>query len=161
VSETAAAARVRRSVVVDAARERAFDCFVNEMDRWWNPDHHVLPGSIVEMVVEPWLGGAIYDRASDGRTAQWGTVVVFDRPNRFVFSWHVSPQWTIEPDQGRASEVEVTFTPESEGRTRVVLEHRHFRRHGEGWQTVRDAVSAPESWAAGLERYATVAGTAV
>ena len=64
MSETAAAARVRRSVVVDAARERAFDCFVNEMDRWWNPDHHVLPGSIVEMVVEPWLGAAIYDLPS-------------------------------------------------------------------------------------------------
>jgi hypothetical protein len=148
---------VTESVLVGTNVERAFHYFVHDMAAWWNPDHHVLDGTIVEMVVEPRVGGAIYDRNQEGLISQWGTVLVYQPPGRFVFGWHVSPRWTIDPDPAKASEVEVLFVPEGPDRTRVTLEHRHFERHGDGWETVRDAVGAPESWAAGLRRFADLA----
>ena len=152
---------VRVSVVVDATPDRAFEFFVGEMARWWDPNQHVLKAPLAAMLVERRVGGHLIDRGVDGSETRWGTVLAYEPPYRFVFSWHVSPRWTIEPDPAKASEVEVRFLPEGAGRTRVSLEHRHFERHGEGWQTMRDAVAAPDSWAAGLRRLADlVSGTA-
>ena len=47
-----------------------------------------------------------------------------------------------------------TFTADGPGRTQVVLTHRHLDRHGDGWQSMRDAVGS--GW--DLTRYAEVAG---
>jgi hypothetical protein len=41
--------------------------------------------------------------------------------------------------------------------TRVVVEHRNLERHGDGWETMRDAVGSPDGWRAGLGAFAEVA----
>jgi uncharacterized protein YndB with AHSA1/START domain len=144
-------------VLVDAPAERAFQLFVQRMGEWWDPRHHVLQVEIAEMVVEPQVGGAIFDRGVDGTVSQWGTVIQYDPPKRFAFTWHVTPQWTIDLDRSKASEVHVLFEPEGANRTIVRLDHIHLDRHGDGWEKLRDAVGAPESWAAGLQRLASLA----
>jgi hypothetical protein len=78
-----------------------------------------------------------------------------------VFSWDINLQWQLEVDPAKTSEVEVTFITEPSGGTRVELEHRGIERHGDGWETMRDAVRSEEGWASGLrafaDRLATVA----
>jgi uncharacterized protein YndB with AHSA1/START domain len=66
--------------------------------------------------------------------------------HRIVFTWDISPQWQIETDLSRASEVEVRFIPEGEERTRVELEHRHLDRHGSGWEALREGVGGDQGW---------------
>jgi uncharacterized protein YndB with AHSA1/START domain len=105
-------------------------------------------------VLEPRAGGRIYDRAVDGSECEWATVLAFEPPERFVFSWNISPQWQIEPDPGRRSEVEVSFAPEGADRTRVAIEHRHLDRHGEGWDGMRDGVAEETGWPLYLSRFA-------
>jgi hypothetical protein len=39
--------------------ERAFDVFTAGMDGWWNRSHHVLPGTLRGVGVEPRVGGAL------------------------------------------------------------------------------------------------------
>jgi uncharacterized protein YndB with AHSA1/START domain len=145
---------VRTQVVVEAPVERAFRVFVDEMASWWSPDHHILEGDLAEMVVEPRVGGHIYDRGVDGSECRWARVLAYEPPHRVVFSWDITTDWKIETDPERASEVEVSFTPEGDERTRVELEHRHLERHGPGWEGMRDAVGSPEGWSAGLRRFA-------
>jgi hypothetical protein len=82
-------------------------------------------------------------------------VLVYDPPNQVVFSWDISPQWQIETDAGKTSEVAVTFTAQGPDRTQVELEHRHLDRHGEGWESMRDAVGSPNGW--NLTRFADAA----
>jgi uncharacterized protein YndB with AHSA1/START domain len=84
-------------------------------------------------------------------------VLAYERPNLIVFSWNISPEWRIESDPAKASEVEVRFTPDGPGRTRVELEHRNLDRHGPGWEGMRDAVGSPNGWPDGLVRYADYA----
>jgi hypothetical protein len=73
-----------------------------------------------------------------------------------VFSWDISPQWTIETDPAQTSEVEVRFYAESPTGTRVELEHRHIDRHGPGWEAITAGVDGPEGRPLYLDRYAAL-----
>ena len=71
-----------------------------------------------------------------------------------MFSWDINPQWQIETDAERTSEVEVRFISESPDRTRVEVEHRNLDRHGEGWEGLRGAVGSEGGWPGCLQRFA-------
>jgi hypothetical protein len=47
-----------------------------------------------------------------------------------VLTFQVSARWTYEDDPDRAAQIEVTFTPEGPGITRVDLTHRRLERYG-------------------------------
>src|SRR6266536_2724599 len=91
-----------------------------------------------------------------GSGRRWARILAFDPPDRVVFSWDISPRWTIETDQARTSEVEVRFYAESPTRTRVELEHRHIDRHGPGWEAITGGVDGPEGWPLYLDRSAAL-----
>jgi uncharacterized protein YndB with AHSA1/START domain len=145
---------VRTQIEVETPVERAFEAFFGEMASWWNPDHHILEGQLAEMVVEPRVGGHIYDRGVDGSECRWARVLVYDPPHRVVFSWDINVDWKLETDPDKTSEVEVRFIPEGPDRTRVELEHRNLERHGDGWEGMRDAIGSPGGWSDGLARFA-------
>ena len=134
--------------------ERAFALFTERFDRVKPREHNLLAVDIEETVFEPRVGGHIYDRGADGSECRWATVLAYDPPERVVFSWNIGPTWQLETDAARASEVEVRFVAEGADSTRVVLEHRHFERHGDGWESVRHGVDDPAGWPLYLRRYA-------
>jgi uncharacterized protein YndB with AHSA1/START domain len=145
---------VRLDVVVDAAIEQAFSVFTEDIGSWWHSEQHLLEADLAEMVFEPRVGGHIIDRGVDGTEDRWARVLAYEPPDRVVFSWDISPQWQIESDPENTSEVEVRFISEAPERTRVELEHRNLGRHGEGWESMRDAVASADGWPLGLERFA-------
>lgn len=149
---------VGAEVVVNAPIERAFEVFAQQMASWWPPEHHLLEGELAEMVVEPHVGGRIYDLGVDGSECCWARVLAYEPPSRFVFSWDISTAWKVETDLAKASEVEVRFIAEGPSRTRVELEHRELQRHGDGWEGMRDGVGSPDGWQVGLDRYAAFVG---
>jgi len=145
---------VQIEVTVDAPIDKAFAVFTQDMGSWWPPDHHIIEAELAEMVMEPMVGGNIYDRGTDGSECRWARVLVYDPPTRFAFSWDIDLQWQLESDIAKCSEVEVRFTPESPDRTRVELEHRHLDRLGDGWEGVASGIGGPEGWGKGLDRFA-------
>jgi len=153
-TETTANTSVEVSIEVDAPIARAFEVFTAQIGTWWSPDHHILQAELKEMVFEPRVGGHIYDVGTDGSECRWARLLAYEPPHRFVFSWDISLAWQIETDPARTSEIEVQFTEDGPDRTRVVLEHRHLDRHGDGWEQMRDAVSAPDGWRLGLTTFA-------
>jgi uncharacterized protein YndB with AHSA1/START domain len=147
---------IRKQVVVAAPLERAFRVFVDDFDRIKPHEHNLLQSPIAETVFDPRVGGHIYDRATDGSECRWARVLVYEPPTRIVFTWDISPQWQIESDQNKTSEVEVRFISEAPDRTRVELEHRYLDRHGPGWETERDGIAGDGGWPLYLRRYADV-----
>ena len=145
---------VRRDVVIAAPIERAFAVFTGRLGDFKPPEHNLLGVAIAETVFEPRDGGRIYDRGVDGSECCWASVVAYEPPDRVVFTWNISPQWRIEDDPARRSEVEVRFVAETAERTRVELEHRHLDRHGPGWEGLGDAVDGDDGWPLYLARYA-------
>jgi uncharacterized protein YndB with AHSA1/START domain len=154
----AAQAVVRRQIVVQAPIERAFAVFTDRFGDFKPPEHNLLRVPIAETVFEPKVGGHIYDRGTDGSECRWARILAYEPPTRVVFSWDISPQWTIEAEPDNTSEVEVTFIAETPDRTRVELEHRHIDRHGPGWAAVSEGVANDQGWPLYLERYAALFG---
>ena len=150
---------VRAETVTSASVEHAFRVFTERMDTWWPKGHHI-GGEVDHMVVEPRVGGGIIDHFADGRQCRWARILAFEPPHRLVFSWDITSGFEIERDHAKSSEVEVTFTAEGPQRTRVVLEHRNLDRHGDGWQSHRDAVGSDDGWQVGLDAFARAAEAA-
>ena len=145
---------VRTTVTVDAAIQRAFDVFTEGIASWWPAEHHILQAELADMTFEPRVGGHIVDRGVDGSECRWARVLSYEPPRRVLFSWDISPQWQLETDPAKASEVEVLFHAEGPDRTRVELEHRNLSRHGEGWEAMRAAVESEGGWRRGLDAFA-------
>jgi uncharacterized protein YndB with AHSA1/START domain len=154
MSTQATATSVRRQIVVEAPIERAFRLFTEDFDKVKPREHNLLDADIAETVFEPREGGRIYDRGVDGSECQWARVLAYEPPDRVVFSWDINPQWQLETDLEKTSEVEVRFISETEERTRVELEHRNLDRHGDGWEGERDAVGSEGGWPLYLQRFA-------
>ena len=147
---------VRTEIVVEVPIERAFRVFTEDFDRIKPRDHNMLGVDIAETVLEPRVGGHIYDRGVDGSECRWARVLAYEPPQHIVFSWDISPRWQLETDLEKASEVEVRFIAEAPDRTRVELEHRHLDRHGDGWASLREGVGSDQGWPLYLGRYADV-----
>lgn len=157
-TQAAATTSVRASIVVEAPIERAFQVFTSEFDSIKPREHNLLQVEIAETVLEPRVGGYIYDRGVDGSVCRWARVLAYEPPHRLVFSWDIGPTWQIESDPAKTSEVEVRFIAETPDRTRVEIEHRHLDRHGEGWEGIREGVASNEGWPAYLQRYVKLLG---
>ncbi len=149
---------VKLHVVVEAPQERAFRVFTEQFDRIKPREHNMLKVPIAETVFERHVGGHVYDRGVDGSECRWGRVLVYEPPNRVVFSWDISVQWQVETNHERSSEVEIRFIAETPDRTRVELEHRHLDRHGDGWESMRDGVRDAQGWPLYLGRFVDIVG---
>lgn len=146
---------VELEVTVKVPLEYAFHVFTQRFDEIKPHEHNLLPVPIERTVLEPWAGGTVRDVGVDGSSLVWARVLVFEPPYRLVLSWDISPTWQIEKDPARTSEVEIRFLAEGPARTRVVLEHRHLDRHGEGWEGFA-ALGAAGSWPLYLQRYRAI-----
>jgi uncharacterized protein YndB with AHSA1/START domain len=147
---------VRSSVEVAAPPERAFEVFTAGIDRWWNRAHHLLPGELAGIGVEPFAGGRLWERNDGGQECTWGRVLVWDPPREFAFSWLIGPDWGVPAEDAAGSTVTVTFTPAGAG-TRVELVHDGLEAHGTGWEGVRDGVASEGGWPGLLRRMASAA----
>jgi uncharacterized protein YndB with AHSA1/START domain/uncharacterized damage-inducible protein DinB len=151
---TTADAPVHKTMTVHASVEDAFAVFTDGFDSWWPRSHHIGKVPMAKAFIEPRAGGRCYSRQIDGTDCDWGRVLIWEPPHRLVLSWQITHEWGYEPDVAKSSEVEVRFTPELEGHTRVDLEHRHFERHGAAGSAMRAAVDSPNGWNGLLALYA-------
>src|ERR1700677_330353 len=110
---------VQTSIVVEAPADRAFRVFTEQLGDFKPREHNMLGVEIAETVLEPRVGGAVFDRGVDGTVCRWARVLAYEPPDRLVISWDISPRWEVERDPQKSSEVEIRFIAESADRTRV------------------------------------------
>jgi uncharacterized protein YndB with AHSA1/START domain len=130
---------VRKSVLVPAAPQRAFELFTAHIQEWWPlRTHSVGAADAVGITFGEGVGAAIIETLADGTTSKWGTITEWQPPHRVAFTWHAG---TPEPE---ATLVEVTFAKDGPGSTVVRLVHS-------GWERRPDGASARDGYDSGWE----------
>jgi hypothetical protein len=132
---------LRFSFVVECPVDHAFTVWTARTSSWWPVTHTVTSEPGLQVLFQPSLGGRIFERTPAGAELEWGEVTAWEPPSRLAYLWH------IRTDRSDATEVEINFVDQGNGKTRVDIEHRGWERLGsrgpswrevnvEGWNSV-------------------------
>jgi uncharacterized protein YndB with AHSA1/START domain len=131
---------LKMSFEVACSAEHAFSTWTSRISSWWPDDHTVTSQAGLEVVLEPGVGGRIYERTPAGAEHDWGEVTAWEPPARLAYLWH------LRRDRRQATDVEIRFIALAEDRTRVEIEHGGWDRLGDAadwrdrnrkaWQTL-------------------------
>jgi len=132
----------------------AFRIYVHEASKWWPLDSHALSPEngtkAIEHVVEPRIGGRVYEVAEDGRQFDWGEVLAYEPGRRFAMTWQLGKP------RAQSGDVEVIFAPTGPDSCRVTLTHSGWERMGDKAQQMREGYN--NGWASVFgERFANYA----
>lgn len=136
---------IRFSFVVGCSPDHAFDTWTRRPTSWWPREHTASHEPGAQIVFEPKPGGRIFERTADGTEIEWGEVVEWDRPRRLRYLWRIATE------ASNATDVEIAFTEERAGGTRVDIEHGGWDRLGDFGGEWRDANVG--GWAGVLPAY--------
>jgi uncharacterized protein YndB with AHSA1/START domain len=120
---------VKASVSVRLPRERVFQLFTHEIDRWWlrGPQFRNAGTNRGIVCIEPAVDGRVFESWSDAtgeHVFEIGRVQLWQPPERFEFTWRNS---VFTPEE--VTLVEVQFESSGDGTTVTVI-HR-------GWSAIR------------------------
>lgn len=122
---------LRLSFEVQCSISHAFDVWTSGIGRWWPRDHTMSGESELSVVLEPGVGGRIFERTSSGTEHDWGEVTLWEPPSRLSYRWHLGS----EPES--ATEVDIQFSERGAGVTEVAIEHDGWDRLGDRASTMR------------------------
>jgi len=144
---------VEHAIDVRCSAAHAFTVFTERIADWWPLDTHSLGAGMedhaaVACVVEPRVGGRMYEVLDDGREFAWARVGAWQPGVLLALDWNPS----LEPRP--STRVEVRFTGTGPDTCRVELTHGGFEAWGQPTAT-RDSYEA--GWARSLALYRTAA----
>ena len=108
---------VTHSVLVPLEPDEAFELFTDRFGDWWPKDsHHIGDADAADVFLDARAGGRWYERAEDGSRVRLGPRAR-DRPPE-PHPARLAPHAGVEfdPDPAKATQVEVTFIAEEDGR---------------------------------------------
>ena len=142
---------LRLSYEIDCSVEHAFDVWTTRLSTWWPKGHSASGDPDTFVVLEPRLGGRIFERTSDGTEIEWGEITSWQPPTRLGYQWHIAR------DRSAATDVELTFVDLGDNRTRLEIVHAGFERLGAEGAAWREANTA--GWGALMPHYIAAATT--
>jgi uncharacterized protein YndB with AHSA1/START domain len=141
---------LRLQFAINCRADHAFTVWTTRLSSWWPPGHSASgdPGTVV--VLEPRLGGRIFERMPDGTEVDWGEIRSWNPPHRLAYLWHIGR------DRSDATDVELTFVDLGDGTTRLEVVHSGWERLGAAGVAWRDANTG--GWRALIPAFAAAAG---
>ena len=142
---------LRLSFEIACPSDHAFAVWTTRMGSWWPKGHSTSGDPRTAVMLEPRLGGRIYERTSDGRRIEWGEITRWDPPRSLAYRWHIGRE------RAQATLVELSFVDKGDGTTRLDVVHSGWEQLGadavayrdantNGWQTLLPSfVAAAES----------------
>ncbi|AFL52803.1 uncharacterized protein YndB with AHSA1/START domain [Sinorhizobium fredii] len=146
---------VRKSVIVRASPQKAFDVFVNGMGGWWIREHSLTESGQKTVIVEARAGGRWFEVGNAGEERDWGRVIACDPPHRILLAWQLNAEFDFDP--AFQTEVEVWFEATSENETTVTLEHRQLANYGAKAHDLRGVLDSEKGWGGLLASFAAKA----
>jgi hypothetical protein len=136
---------IRLAFEVACPVDHAFATWTERASVWWPASHTVTGADGLQVSFEPFVGGRIFERTSEGEEHDWGEITAWDPPTRLGYLWH------LRADRADATDVEITFVAVGDARARVEIEHRGWERLGADGVERRDRNRG--GWASLLPHY--------
>lgn len=128
-------APINKSIDVKCSADKAFEIFTTQMTHWWPLESNsvsAMDGGVAQSVMmEPKVGGQVYEIKANGEREDWARVEEFVPGKRLVLAWHVMST------EDQATKVEINFIPNGDG-TRVELIHTGWEIMEDGGQQARE-----------------------
>jgi hypothetical protein len=135
---------VQKSIVVRCTVDQAFRIWTEQIDAWWPKGHSVSGDPRTTVVIEPHVGGRIFERTAAGVEQSWGQVLVWAPPEHFAYHWFLGS------GAAQPTRVDVHFIVQEHELTRVEVRHggpeligdlwsRNSPRYGAAWDVVLPA----------------------
>jgi uncharacterized protein YndB with AHSA1/START domain len=140
---------LRLSYEIDCPAEHAFDVWTTRISAWWPSGHSASGDPDTRVMLEPRLGGRIFERTPDGTEIDWGEITLWSPPSRLGYQWHIAR------DRSDATDVELNFVDVGGGRTRLDIVHTGWDRLGADGPAWRSANT--NGWDSLMPRYIAAA----
>jgi uncharacterized protein YndB with AHSA1/START domain len=137
---------VRKTILVRCSIEAAFRVWTERIDGWWPKGHSRSGDPNTIVVLEPRVGGRLYECTPDGVEYTWGQVLVWEPPRHLAYHWYLGS------GAERPTRVDVQFSAHADGRTQVAITHRGPELIGELWTQTNARFST--AWDHVMARYA-------
>jgi Activator of Hsp90 ATPase homolog 1-like protein len=111
---------LRLSFGVSCRAVDAFDMWTRGISMWWPTNHTVSGDRDALVIIEPQVGGRIFERAPWGAEFDWGWITRWQPPLVFAYRWHIASL------ADTATEVEIRFIEQEDRTTLVEIEHSGF-----------------------------------
>ena len=83
---------IKMEIPIAANQELVWDCLAQDMSIWWRKDFYTSPNT-EKMILEPWVGGRMYEDYGDNNGLLWANVIVMNKPHVMEFRGHMTPQF--------------------------------------------------------------------
>jgi len=134
---------VVRSLPLPCSAADAFAVFTARITEWWSRGYSASGENLARAVIEPRVGGRVYEVDTHGNEFDWGTVSVWEPSHRLVISW------TLAIPNDATTEVEARFSGEGDACT-LHFEHRGW---GPELAAVRSKFDHDGGWTSVLAGY--------
>jgi hypothetical protein len=118
---------IRKTIVVRSDLDSAFRTWTERINAWWPKGHSRSGNPETTVFLERYVGGRLYERTPEGTEYAWGAVVVWEPPRHLAYHWYLGS------GADRPTRVDVYFSVQSDGQTRVEVYHQGPGLIGELW----------------------------
>ena len=106
--------QVEQEITIGASPERVFDALTNQVSAWWGAPY-LLTDAPQAIILEPAVGGRLYEVSGEGEGALWATVTAIQKnhwleltgPVGMSGAMHSVVSFALEP-KGEATVVKLT-----------------------------------------------------
>lgn len=132
----------------------AFEKFRHDITQWWPRELTYSGDALESLYFEGRKQGILWERGPEGFRIDMARVMRWVAPEKMVLRWHIGPNMMPEPNPAHASEVEIKFIADGDGRTRIAVEHRGFSNHGVTAEIYRAQMGGAKGWPMILKAFA-------
>lgn len=79
-------------IPIKAKIEHVWQCLLQDVNLWWRKDFYTS-NRTKEFIIEPKVGGRMYEDYGNNEGLLWAEVIVIDSPNVIELKGHLSPQF--------------------------------------------------------------------
>ncbi|MCL4144574.1 UNVERIFIED_CONTAM: hypothetical protein GTU68_054583 [Idotea baltica] len=89
---TANSLNILMEIPIQVGIQQVWDCLIKDISIWWRKDFHSSPKT-KKFILEPKIGGRMYEDYGNDEGLLWANVIVLDSPQTLELKGHLTPEF--------------------------------------------------------------------